>query len=223
MLPDLVDGSMRTHAQVKPLIRPVGEKQCQRRRGVTYDPNTIHDRRFRQVITIDEGSVGQTFVIHTGTGDIIAHSPTVDPPNEVLTGVEYFLGVNGRVRTSDPFESGVMVAMGERVDYRSGTITKYAPKKPKRNSRTESNGVLLNTALAARNYICSTPLKGYVEKDLMQLSKKNSAWVNSTNCPNNMNAGALHPTYAASEDLTNSPHFDNDCGRGFAIFFSGKK
>ena len=221
-LPDLVDGSVRTHSQVEPLIRAVAEKRCQRRRGVTYDPNTIQDRRFRKVITIDECSIGQTFVIHTGTGDIIAHSPAVDIPNEVVNGVDYFLRVNGRVRTSDPFETGVMVAMGERVDYRSCTITKYAPKKPKRNSLKELNNFLLNTAVAAKNYLLSTPLKGYVEKDLTQLSKKNSAWLNNSTCSNNINSDALHPTYAASEDLTNSPHFDNNCGRGFAVFFREK-
>ena len=212
-LPDLVNGSSAERDRVADLLRPVAEKEKQRHRGMTYNPLTIHDRAFSHQITIDDNSINETTVIHTSKGDIVVHSPSVDPPTTLVNGVDYFLRAHSKVRDSDLHESGVMVAMGERVDYRSSTITKYVPNKRKQYSIEESNKVLLDVAITSRNYICGTPLLGYVEKDLLQLSKKNSAWVD------NSIGAKLHPTYAASEDLTNSPHYDNDCGRGFAIFF----
>ena len=77
---------------------------------------TIHDRAFSHQIAIDESSINETTVIHTSKGDIVIHSPSVDPPKSLVNGVDYFLKAHTKVRNSDPFESGMMVAMGERVD-----------------------------------------------------------------------------------------------------------
>ena len=69
-------------------------------------------------------------------------------------------------------------------------------------------------AVAACDYVCKSPIRACVEKDLTRLSNQNAAWIDGER--------KLHPTYAASENLTNSPHYDNGAGRCFAIFYPRK-
>ena len=133
-----------------------------------------------------------------------------------MKNVKYFLKTMPEVRkscdnTPIPCESGKMISVGKRIDYKTGAETFYLPFANVRNKENDMKR-LKQTAFLFNKAICNSICKTQYEKDISEMETIGMTLpVNSTDCT---------PTYVCSRDLTNSPHLDYaDTSQSYALFY----
>jgi len=192
--------------------------------GLVYhkkqSPQPNDDNNWRLVLdrpALKDWDSKSAFEIITPDGTILVRFLKQNVHTDICQGVKYFVKNNPLVRRTEG-ESGSMVAMGRRIDYITSEPTHFLSKKPGRDEDQDKT-VLDKCVLEFHNLLNRTICKDKLRKDICMLRPYGITMKSRAN-----HSEQFLPTYAASLNLTNSPHQDVlDRSQSYAIFFRDEK
>jgi len=217
ILPRKYLGNKITRATAVTLMKSKPGKRNQIN-GLVYSINQMptknNDNGWNKVLRSSNSK--QAFQICTPLGKILVHFSDQAMNSNVSAAVNYFLNNHSKSRET-PGESGTMVSAGVRLDLPLSTRTQYV-RKNKNNTRPDETSTHLQRASVAFDDLITTTCcnKSY-QAELNSLKKKNNVFLANDAVGNQR---TLFPSYAISQDLTNSVHLDtNDDSRSYAVFY----
>ena len=187
--------------------------------GLVYrtDQMPTKNKKNRWNCVLRSTSREKAFEICTPLGKILVHFLPQTTMNPTVSGaVNYFLENHSRARNISG-ETGYMVAAGVRVDLPSSTRTHYVSKNKNTTRPDDSSIHLQQSAVAFDDFVTNTCCNTSYKAELNSLKKKNNVLLAKDDVSDQR---TLFPSYAISQDLTNSIHVDtNDDSRSYAVFY----